>query len=601
MNPNTTLLSFERLRFFSGAPREFWPSFLRALVGHAGGSGGLLYLRPQGVEAWQSAAAVSAIPGAEPESEHAAALADSALKDGFSFHRDPATETCTLGLRLETGETSSCVAILVLRGRVANLQGICAQLQLVSDTPRLYQDHRRLQRADEELSQFSSALDLMLQLNAQTRWHAAAMTLCNELATRFQCSRVSLGWLNGRYVRLTAISHMEKFERRMEIVGRMEAAMEETLDQDEEIVLPRPAESFAITRDHEAFATVENVANVCSLPIRVAEKSAGSLLLERAERPFTDEEVRALRMLCDQAARRLSDLQESDGWFGKRLARSARRRCAKLLGPEHTWTKVATLGIAALLAVLIFVKVEYRVEAPFIIRTQAMAEVPAAFDGYIREVLVRVGDEVKTGQPLLRLDDRDLQADATAAQAELQRFRAEADSAQAAGMVAEMQIALRRVEQSRATLELARYRLSRVELKAPFDGVVVEGELREKLGAPVKRGESLFRIARLDDLYAELKADELDIHNIATGSKAELALISRPSLTFPAAIQRIEPAAVAEEGGNHFIIRASLSGSAADWWRPGMSGLAKVNAGERSIAWCLTHRAVDQARLWLWW
>jgi multidrug efflux pump subunit AcrA (membrane-fusion protein) len=164
-----------------------------------------------------------------------------------------------------------------------------------------------------------------------------------------------------------------------------------------------------------------------------------------------------------------------------------------------------------------------------------------------------------------------------------------------------MQIALRRVEQARATLELSRYRLSRVELKAPFDGVIIEGELHEKIGAPVKRGDSLFKVARLDGLYAELKADERDIHEVASGTNAELALISRPALSFPASIQRIEPAAVAEEGGNHFIIRAQLSGTAADWWRPGMSGLAKVDSGKRSIAWCLTHRAVDHARMWLWW
>ncbi len=601
MNSNTTLLSFERLRFFSGAPREFWPSFLHALVGHAGGTGGLLYLRPSGTDAWQAAAAVSSIPGSEPQSEHALTLADLAVKDGFSFHRDTAAEVCTLGLRLETGEAAACVAIIVLRGKVANLQGVVAQLQLVSDTPRLYQDHRRLQQADAELSQFSNALDLMLQLNAQTRWQAVAMTLCNELATRYRCTRVSLGWLNGRYVRLAAISHIEKFERRMEIVGRVEAAMEETLEQDEEITLPRSAESLAITRDHEVFSDAEKSPHLCSLPIRVGDKATGVLLLERGETPFTEEEVRSLRVICDQAARRLADLQEHDGWLGKRLARSTRRRFAKLLGPEHTWAKVATVGVAALLAVLFFVKVSYRVEAPFIIRTEAMAEVPAGFDGFIREVLVRVGDEVKSGQPLLRLDDRDLQSEAAAAQAEHQRFRAEADIAQAEGRISEMQVALRRMEQARATLELSRYRLSRVELKAPFDGVVVEGELREKLGSPVKRGETLFKIARLDGLYAELKADESDIHNIAMNAGADLALISRPALTFPASIERVEPAAVAEEGGNHFIIRARLTGTSADWWRPGMSGLAKVDSGKRSIAWCLTHRAIDQARLWLWW
>ena len=601
MNPNTVLLSFERLRFFSGSPREFWPAFLRALVAHAGGTGGILLLRPDGGSDWKPAAAVSSIPGGEPHSEHAATLADSATKDGFSFHRDAATEICALGLRLETGETSACVAIITLRGRVANLQGVCAQLQLVSDTPRLFQDHRRLQQADAELGQFSNALDLMLQLNAQTRWHAAAMTLCNELATRYRCSRVSLGWLSGRYVRLTAISHMEKFERRMEIVSRVEAAMEETLEQDEEISLPRSAESLAITRDHEIFAASEKNPNLCSLPIRVGDRPSGVILLERCDVPFTEEEVRSLRMICDQAARRLADLQEHDGWFGKRLARSARRRFAKLLGPEHTWAKVSSVGGAVLLAVLFFVKVPYRVEAPFIIRTNAMAEVPAGFDGFIHEALVRVGDEVKAGQPLIRLDDRDLQSEAAAAQAELQRFRAEADSAQAEGRISEMQIALRRMEQARATLELSRYRLSRVELKAPFDGVVVEGQWHEKLGSPVKRGETLLKVARLDGLYAELKANERDIQDIAMKSKADLALISRPQLSFPATIERVEPAAIAEDGGNHFIIRAHLTGASADWWRPGMSGLAKVDSGKRSIAWCLTHRAIDQARLWLWW
>ena len=601
MNPNTVLLSFERLRFFSGPPREFWPAFLRALVAHAGGTGGILFLRPDGASDWKPAAAVSSISGTEPQSQHAATLADTAMKDGFSFHRDAATEICTLGLRLETGEASACVAIILLHGRVANLQGVCAQLQLVSDTPRLFQDHRRLQQADAELGQFSNALDLMLQLNAQTRWHAAAMTICNELATRYRCSRVTLGWLSGRYVRLTAISHMEKFERRMEIVSRVEAAMEETLEQDEEITLPCAAESLAITHDHEVFAAAEKNLNLCSLPIRVGDRPSGVILLERGDTPFADEEVRSLRMICDQAARRLADLQEHDGWFGKRLTRSARRRFAKLLGPEHTWAKVASIGGAALLAVLFFVQVPYRVEAPFIIRTNAMAEVPAGFDGFIQEALVRVGDEVKAGQTLLRLDDRDLQAEAAAAQAEHQRFRAEADSAQAEGRISEMQIALRRMEQARATLELSRYRLARVEMKAPFEGVVVEGEWHEKLGSPVKRGETLLKVARLDGLYAELKANERDIHDIAMKSEADLALISRPQISFPATIERVEPAAVAEEGGNHFIIRAHLTGTSADWWRPGMSGLAKVDSGKRSIAWCLTHRAIDQARLWLWW
>jgi hypothetical protein len=32
-----------------------------------------------------------------------------------------------------------------------------------------------------------------------------------------------------------------------------------------------------------------------------------------------------------------------------------------------------------------------------------------------------------------------------------------------------------------------------------------------------------------------------------------------------------------------------------------MSGVAKVNVGERNILWIFTHRTVDFLRLYLWW
>jgi hypothetical protein len=38
-------------------------------------------------------------------------------------------------------------------------------------------------------------LSLNILLNEVDRYQAAVMTLCNEIASRFQTSRVSLGWL----------------------------------------------------------------------------------------------------------------------------------------------------------------------------------------------------------------------------------------------------------------------------------------------------------------------------------------------------------------------------------------------------------------------
>ncbi len=60
--------------------------------------------------------------------------------------------------------------------------------------------------------------------------------------------------------------------------------------------------------------------------------------------------------------------------------------------------------------------------------------------------------------------------------------------------------------QAQARLDLVQYRLENATVKAAFDGIVVEGDLRERIAAPVKQGDALFKVARLDTLYAEAES-----------------------------------------------------------------------------------------------
>ena len=76
------------------------------------------------------------------------------------------------------------------------------------------------------------------------------MAFCNEIAAQWQCERVSLGFLKGRYVQLKAMSHTEDFSRKMKVVQDIESAMEECLDQDTEILVPAPKESASKDLHH---------------------------------------------------------------------------------------------------------------------------------------------------------------------------------------------------------------------------------------------------------------------------------------------------------------------------------------------------------------
>ena len=63
------------------------------------------------------------------------------------------------------------------------------------------------------------------------------------------------------------------------------------------------------------------------------------------------------------------------------------------------------------------------------------------------------------------------------------------------------------------------------------------------------------------------------------------------------------------DGANVFEIRGSIDFDQMDpelaeefraSLRPGMEGTAKLDTGERSIAWILSRRIRDTLRLWLW-
>jgi biotin carboxyl carrier protein len=602
----------ERTRRFEGPPNEFWPAFMEGAVRLAGATFGLLMVRGKGGEPWKS---LSIFPsqrlstaGAKDLRDRMEGIADLCTERGSAWEEggkkaSGKKDGVMLGVRLslEEGELVGVSVFYFENGSPSQLEEIATRLKLVADIPAAYQMGRIARQAKSDVVHFAEALDLLVLLNAEKRYLAAAMTFCNELASRYRSDRVSLGWLKGAYVRLQAISHMERFEKKMDVVQSLEAAMEEAFDQDEEILWPRPEENLAVVRAHEAFSREQGSQYMVSLPVRVDDQPAGVLSCERSSEPFSEEEVRGLRVLCDQSARRLADLKRHDRWFGARVAISIKESLGKLLGVEHTFAKLLGLFVCAALTFLIFGQWSYRVEAPFMLKTDDLAFLPAPFDGYIDQVHVKVGDVVNVMDPLLTLDTRELLLEESTAIANQNRYAREAEKARARNALADMKVAEALEEQATARLKMVRYHIDRAQVKAPFAGIVVEGDLKELQGAPVRKGDVLFKVARIEKMYAELKVDERDVHEVSQGASGEIAFVSRPDLKFPILVERVDPVATAEEKGNVFLVRCLFPEARATWWRPGMSGVAKIDAGKRNILWILTHRTIDFLRMWLWW
>ena len=154
-------------------------------------------------------------------------------------------------------------------------------------------------------------------------------------------------------------------------------------------------------------------------------------------------------------------------------------------------------------------------------------------------------------------------------------------------------------EQAEVQLALVEEQLARTQAEAPFDGVIVSGDLTQRLGAPVKQGETLLQIAPLDNYRIMLDVDERRIADIRIGQQGQLVLSALPNEQFVFKVEKITPVATAGEGINTFRVEARLE-QPSDKLRPGMQGTGKINIDRRNLLQIWTRGLVLWWRAWLW-
>ena len=258
------------------------------------------------------------------------------------------------------------------------------------------------------------------------------------------------------------------------------------------------------------------------------------------------------------------------------------------------------------LAPLLFVAVislwqtDHRISARTVVQGSTQQAAVAPFEGFLAAAFVRAGETVRKGQPLARLDDRDLQLERSRWRAEREQLQRRYQVAQAQADRAVMGVLAAQLNQAEAQLSLVDERLGRATVTAPYDGVVVSGDLSQQIGSPLETGRLLFEVAPLQGYRVMLEVDDRDIARLATGQVGELVLSGIPDRRQRITVRRITPVATQRDGMNLFEVEAAIEGGAPPGLRPGMEGVGKVVVGERSLLWIWTHQFIDWLRLALW-
>ena len=437
-------------------------------------------------------------------------------------------------------------------------------------------------------------------------FNGACMNLVNELARQHKCTRVSIGWIKGQMVRIVSMSDTEHLKRHDEQVTLVELAMAECLDQQQPIVQPLPESSepllaHAVVHAHRRLTDDHPTKHALSIPLRHGDEWIGVLLLERTGDAFDEQLIQQLQLAADVIAPHLADRRRVDRFLVGHAWNSFTNIAGYLVGPKHVGWKLLGVAVAAVLVFAAIGTWPYHVSASFVLEAQAKRVIPAPYQGRLDHVSIEPGVIVQSGDVLAQLATIELKLQLDEATSQLKRTTYERTQAIAKNEQAEAQQALATIEQTRSRIKLLQYQIDQATIRAPINGVVLSGYWHDKVGGVMEIGQTMFEVAPLEELVAIVRVDESDIDMIDTQSlqSGQLATRSVPEEKFTIHVNRVVPLATPEEGTNAFEVRCRID-DPAPWLRPGMEGLARIEIGDRRIAWIATHRIINYVRLWLW-
>lgn len=187
------------------------------------------------------------------------------------------------------------------------------------------------------------------------------------------------------------------------------------------------------------------------------------------------------------------------------------------------------------------------------------AELNFGIAGRIDKINVSEGDPVEKGDILAKLENDEQLLSVLQAENNLANALSALESARvisSRNVIGEKE---RKVEESRLQLRLKKKNLEKVDLKAPFSGIVSKIYAEEK--ESVSASGSILRVVNKDKIFAEVNVDEVDITQVKTGQRARIGVDAYPDEVFPGRVVYIASEATKMGGLVVIEVKIELEGS----------------------------------------
>jgi HlyD family secretion protein len=219
-------------------------------------------------------------------------------------------------------------------------------------------------------------------------------------------------------------------------------------------------------------------------------------------------------------------------------------------------------------------------------------------NGLLQELAVDVGDRVKKGQLMFKLIDKELQQQRASAvtdveKAKLELEKGERDFKRAQQLLADKLISQELYDDTKTTFELAKNalersqrdlavleeRLTKMDVRAPFDCTVLTRPV--SVGQAVagsagyNAGTEVLTIADLNSMIINAQVNQADVPRLKAGQTVEVDVEAVPGLCVTGVVERVYPQATIKNNIKGYPARVVLK-NVDPRVRPGMTANVKI-------------------------
>lgn len=643
-------------------PKEFFNEFLKRVVGAVGARAGVVWLRNDAnrLELLQEI-------GLEKTGFHE-------NPDAMATNQKLLTEVLSNGQACtyhpaETSEQLPTEDMLVLAALQSNKEVVgVVQIFQRHDTPAQarpgflqfveqmtgyacrYLDKQGNEDASSSMSVSQIAEDFeqfVLQLHKSLDVKEVAFTAANDGRLLVGCDRISIAVLDGRKTVVRAVSGQDSVNQRANLVRKMTKLASHVIRTNEKMeytgkvdhLAPKIERALAdyVQESGSRMVTVIPVfkpdpviekEDSNSRPLEKVRKAVGGIIIEQvAESQPKPGVLEKGDLISDHIGASIYNAKQYNRLFLMPLWQGLGKVFGFLEGRNGLKAALVVLAMAGVVAAMVMVPWEYRVEGQGKMMPVIQKDVFVPWDGEVIGISVESGQHVEVGDDLVLIKNPDLKTQLTAAKGELN-----SKAALLKTIHGELNRNLRPTEPSKrnelegqmkqtqeemkalvAQIKIIDTRVESLNVKAPISGVIATFQLKQLLlNRPVRRGEVLLEIKHDDgEWHLELDVEEKRMGHFLNAVKAnnndlarnvEFKLATDSESEFQGKVSKVSTRAnSSQEAGSVVMVFCEFDKKQLPRQpRIGAEVRAKINCGEKSLGYVLFGDVVEFVQKYFW-